>query len=199
MTLHILVNESTAGAAEHAERVLEEHGHRVLRCHDRGTPIFPCAALRTGHVCPLECGVDVAVTVRGAPDPQPAPGEDGIACALRARIPVVVAGDVRDNPFVALGAIEADGEHVAQPCEWVAATPSPPHTAVATDALLNALRARRGDAMAVVNRERDRLHVLVEAIPGIERRTLAAAASRVLSALRRYDTHAPIIDLSIKE
>ena len=65
------------------------------RCSDATTdqsPAFPCSAL-TDDGCPLRRNiVDVALTVRQRPRSQPAPQEDGVTCALRTHVPLVVAG-----------------------------------------------------------------------------------------------------------
>ena len=101
--MRVLVLEGEGGAATDAVTELEANGHAVVRCHEPGAPAFPCAGLAGGG-CPLEGdGVDVALTVRSAATGAPSPTEDGIACALRARVPVVVAGAGDANPYAAFG------------------------------------------------------------------------------------------------
>ena len=121
--MRVLVLESRSGAADDPVVQLQARGHSVVRCHDgRGRRVFPCSALVEGHQCPLENHrprVDVALTVRHQASSLPAPLEDGIACALRAHVPVVVAGDVESNPYEALGAAVA-GDDVVKACERAA-------------------------------------------------------------------------------
>src|SRR5437660_5032568 len=98
--LHVLVLESDQGAADVAREELTAAGHVVLRCHDPGAPAFPCNALVKGGHCPLDAAdVDVALDVRARPRSQPAAQEDGVACALRHQLPVVVAGTTVLNPY----------------------------------------------------------------------------------------------------
>ncbi len=93
--MDVLVLETEPGSADWTTDELTDRGHRVSRCHEPGRPAFPCRALEGQGPCPLsDPGIDVAVTVRAHPGTRPSPREDGVACALRARVPVVVAGRV---------------------------------------------------------------------------------------------------------
>jgi hypothetical protein len=196
--MRVLVNESEGGAADRAVELLESQGHQVLRCHEQGDAPFPCAGLRPDHVCPLrDPGIDVAVTVRSYPRSRPALLEDGIACALRARVPVVVAGQTSLNPYEGFGVEVVEGPHVVGAVERLAIAPSPAHSQVATEALLNALRREPGDALAVAYRRRSGLRVELEAVPDIERSAVKAAVPKVIAALREYDGDAPRIDVNI--
>lgn len=85
------IGQTTAG--------LEEQGWRVLHCHEPGEDAFPCNALRAGRTCPLDVGFDVVVTARARALPAPAPSEFGVVCALRTRVPLVVAGVGHERPF----------------------------------------------------------------------------------------------------
>ncbi|MGQ0432317.1 MAG: hypothetical protein ACT452_07915 [Microthrixaceae bacterium] len=196
--MKVLVNESEGGAADRAVEQLESQGHEVLRCHERGDGPFPCAGLRPGHVCPLrDPGVDVAVTVRSNPRSRPALLEDGIACALRARVPVVVAGQTLLNPYEGFGVEVVEGQHVVGAVERLAMAPSHGHSQVATDALLGALRAEPGEAIAVAYRRRSGVRVELEAVPTIERSAVKAAVPKVIAAVREYDRDTERIDVSI--
>jgi hypothetical protein len=194
----VLVNESEGGAADWAVELLESQGHEVLRCHNRGERPLPCAALRPGHACPLrDPGVDVAVTVRSHPRSRPTLLEDGIACALRARVPVVVAGQTLLNPYEAFGVELVEGQHVAGAVERLTMAPSPGHSQVATHALLDALRREPGSAIAVVFRSRAGVRVELEAVPIVERSAVKAAVPKVIAAVREYDRDTERIDVSI--
>jgi hypothetical protein len=95
--------------------------HDTLRCHEPGEPAFPCNAFIEGRRCPLDVGFDVVVTVRARPLQDPAPAETGVTCALRAGIPVVVAGMIAGNPFrdVATGVVSQAGD-VSAACDAAA-------------------------------------------------------------------------------
>ncbi len=140
--MQVLVNESDPHAAGIATAQLEARGHQVKRCRDpEGSMGFPCVGL-TADRCPLEDGaVDVALTVRADSHPSPTPLEDGISCALRRRIPVVVAGHTTSNPFAAFGAVAA-GHDVVGTCEQTAAARRSDHEGVASRALDWTLRFR---------------------------------------------------------
>src|SRR5688572_4227949 len=88
-------------AIQQATEKLRADGVRVLQCHEPGEPAFPCNALLEGRTCPLDVGFDVVLTVRGRPLPRPAEGEMGVVCALRHRVPLVVAGMASHNPYSA--------------------------------------------------------------------------------------------------
>jgi len=198
--MNVLVNEAEPGAADHAIELLEAAGHRVLRCHERGDAPFPCAALGSNSTCPLHHpGVDVAVTVRQHPRSRPSLLEDGIACALRARVPVVVSGEVLLNPYEELGAEIVEGEHVVGGTERIAVAPSPNHSAIATDALRRATHSHTGEVIASVRRSRSGLHVELEALPTVDQAAVKQAVPRVIAALRAYDRDAPRIDVTIAE
>jgi hypothetical protein len=117
--MNVVVVESERGAARDVETALLEAGHTVCRCHEVDLPAFPCNAILSGH-CPMDGdgdGVDVAVTVRPHVRPTPAPLEDGIACALRHRVPVVLVGRGVLNPYERFGVQECpDAPAVVEAC-----------------------------------------------------------------------------------
>ncbi|HEX6312775.1 MAG TPA: hypothetical protein VF152_14260 [Acidimicrobiia bacterium] len=196
--MNVLVNEAEPGAADHEIELLESAGHRVLRCHRREDGPFPCVGLQPAGVCPLhEPGIDVAVTVRSQPRSRPSLLEDGIACALRARVPVVVSGNVFLHPYEDLGVDTVEGEHVVGAVERVAMAPSPGHGEVATEALRDALDAASGDVIATVTRSRSRLRVVLQAAPTIDAARVKAVIPRVVAALRAYDRDTPRIDVNL--
>jgi hypothetical protein len=92
------------GTSQVATR-LQAAGATVAMCHDVGSDVFPCRGARGD--CPIDRGVDVVVTMRSRPSREPAPGEFGVICGLRAGLPVVVGGLAAANPF------EAWSDHVA--------------------------------------------------------------------------------------
>ncbi len=199
--MHVLVMESTPGAAQVAISDLEQAGHHVHRCHEAGDRPFPCTGLASGS-CPLETApIDVVVTVRDHPRVQPSPIEDGVVCALRRRVPVVVSGQALMNPFEALGAVASDDDVVAA-CESVARGPQAGHTNCAQLALaelleLHGFGADQGDVS--VCRADGRLEVRVVVDPAVPQPIRRMAAVRITGGLRTYDPYAAGIDISCEE
>ena len=99
--MRVLVVESDRGAADHVVSDLQGAGHQVARCHEPDKPAFPCNALCEGGACSLDSsgGVDVVLDYRLHPYPRPTALEDGVICALRRHVPLVVAGSSVLNPF----------------------------------------------------------------------------------------------------
>ena len=195
--MDVLVMESDPGAAQSAVEDLEAAGHRVHRCHEPGGPAFPCAGL-VADACPLEHeAIDVVLTVRRHVLPRPSTTEDGVACALRRRIPVVVTGRTLLNPFENFGAIPAEGDAV-KACEAVAAGPQAGHTEVAGRVLadlfeLHGVPTRSGDV--VVHRTDGRLKATLRVSPSVPDSICKVAAVRITGALRTYDPYVVGIDV----
>jgi hypothetical protein len=198
--MNALVLESEPNAADATIEQLTNAGHRVFRCHEPGKPEFPCRALAGEGPCPLsDPGVDVAVTVRAHPDTRPTVREDGVACALRAHVPLVVAGRDVLNPYEEWAdEVVEDGDVVAA-CERVVSAPSRDHSEVARDALREAVRPgsrSAGEADALVWRDHDRLRVRLEGVDDLDRSSRGLAVADVAAALRAFDAHIPKIDIS---
>lgn len=120
--MKVLLLESEPGAARYVERSLTAAGHGVVRCHEPGLPTFPCAGLVDPEGrCPLDDPeVAVAVTVRAHVRPTPSPGEDGVVCAIRRKVPVVAAGRTVLNPFTPWLAADVDEDDVVAAVERLA-------------------------------------------------------------------------------
>jgi hypothetical protein len=196
--LHVLVLEDSAGAANSALDELEAAGHAVSRCHD-SADAFPCAALAEDGQCPLDAGdVDVALDVRAHPHRQPSPLEDGVACALRHRLPLVVAGGAALDPYDDFATVVLDRPYdVVDACVHAAEGELAGHTAVATRATDAATRRdERGAEVAVsVHRRAGTLVVDITAPASFDRRLKTTIATRVTGALRAFDRHARGIDV----
>lgn len=96
--MRVLVMGAPGPATEDAVSSLERAGHEVVRCNNPGEPPFPCKGL-TG-TCPLdEQDVDVALAVRARAWARPTVFDRGVSCAVRARVPVVLAGTSVLNPY----------------------------------------------------------------------------------------------------
>ncbi|MFM7060070.1 MAG: hypothetical protein ACKOZL_02640 [Actinomycetes bacterium] len=200
--MKVLVLEAEPGAAEERIAQLAAGGHEVVRCHVPGQQAFPCVGLVDGGACPLECGgVDVALTVRRKARSVPTPHEDGAACAIRNRVPLVVTGETALNPYTALGAIEASGDDLEAVLAEAVRDARPDHSEVALGALIASLRANdepTSSANARVWRARTGLHAVLEVPESVPQRLRDMAAVRVTSALRAYDRFAAQINVSIE-
>ena len=196
--MRVLVVGTLPEAAQHASEVLREAGHEVVACHEPGEDAFPCRGLR-GEDCPLNgAGVDAVVTARERAWPNPTPFEDGAACALRHRVPMVVHGFTSVHPYGEWAAGESRNDaELASVVEAVARAPLREHSDVARATVRQVLEASQlpeAGADAVVSRRNARLRVVITLPPGAE----AAASSvtaKVLGVLRQFDPEARGIDL----
>ena len=201
--MRVMLLETDRHAADDAKRRLEEAGHEVVRCHGPGEPAWPCAALRDDQRCPLDDGVDVALTIRAHPYPRPTATEDGVTCALRHHVPLVVAGTSALDPFDEFVTIDAHDGDVVAACEQAVALPLVVHSEAAT-AEVRRLLAKEGieapgvdGAAAVATRHGNRVRVEVEVPGGVDRRLADVLAVRVEGAVRAVDRYAAGIDVSV--
>ncbi len=196
--LNVLVLESERGGADATRDELTTAGHTVLRCHEPGAAAFPCNALVRGMQCPLEAAiVDVALDVRSRPRSQPAPQEDGVVCALRQRIPVVVAGSAVLNPYDGYAVVLDRTHDVVDACERAAHAPLGEHTAAASRALRVVLDRRgiRCAPLVAVRRRRGVLAVEISGAGHLDEATKSMASVRMSAALREVDHHTRGIDV----
>jgi hypothetical protein len=174
----------------------------VARCHDAGDPAFPCRALEEGSTCSLEQDpVDVVLTVRSR-SAEPSALEDGVTCAIRAHIPLVVAGDAETGPYGpwATATIGAEGDVVGA-CAAAATAPLARHSQAGTDRLRELL-AHNGvpDAESghvEVTRRNGRLRVLIHVPEHVAPQVAEVAATHVLAAIHEVDPNARGTDVSI--
>lgn len=125
--MRVAVFESEHHAADGVIRHLIEAGHDVVRCVERGARAFPCAAL-TDAGCPVDRGVDVAVTVRPHVRPRPTPLEQGVTCILRLGIPLVIVGHGGTlNPYEQWRPVLASATDVVRACEDAVSAPTANH------------------------------------------------------------------------
>jgi hypothetical protein len=194
--MRVLLIESVPGAGRDQAVGLEAAGHQVVRCHEMGVPSFPCRGVDGD--CPVETGpVDVALGVRSASPAEPSGEEQGVTCALRHRIPVVVDADA-GHPY---GARVLDAGHdPVVACEAAQRAPQFGHAAAIRDAVdAHPLLAADGIRVSVdVRRRAPDLRVRVLVPDGLGPDLEAAVANRAASAARRYDRSARVIDVSLE-
>lgn len=203
--LDVLVVESDRRAAGDAARALIEAGHRVHRCVEVDAPAFPCRGVDEPAACPLEQPIDVVLDVRGHPWPTPTGGEAGAACALRRRVPLVVAGKTALQPFgerVRALVDDRDPGAIVAVCEGVADEPLPVHSDLARAALEIALAPGGSDPgpfEAAVHRRGSGLHARLTVPPGLPIQRRDALVTRVHLALRGHDRAATEIEIAVVE
>jgi hypothetical protein len=195
--MQVLVVESHEGAAERLERALCERGHVVHRCHEERHERTGCRALDAEDGCPLDRQrIDVAVDVRRTHHPAPRPLEQGATCAIRARVPMVLAGVATDSRLerwatsVAVGDVPA----VVKAIEAVDGSISPMHQQVVDEAL--ATLAPDGDTSAVVRRRPGQVLVELVLPPEVTAAEGERLAVRLVAAVRRFDPVTAIVDVS---
>lgn len=193
--LDVLVLESRRGGARFDVEELEASGHHVHRCHEPGDPSFPCRGVTDPSDCPLDGPMDLALLVREHIAPDPSFLEAGVACAIRAGVPVVEDGSRLLDAFGPWITSRVVGDSVAVTCERAFDLAYEP---IVTDVLRRCsplLDAAGIDPSKVTCRIElvwPRLHVYVD-VPGtVARGVREALAVRALDAIRAarrsYDT-----------
>lgn len=195
--MRILVTETDAGAAVPAERQLVAAGHEVVRCRADDGPAFPCAGLEPGG-CPVEGGVDVALTVRTGPPEQPTAREDGAVCALRRHVPLVVAGPPGPDPFEGWATVRVDDQDLVAACEAAAAADVERLSVVAREEATRSLQRRGHEPVgvdAITRRTARELKVEVALPDSVGEREADAIAVAVADRLRSVEPTIPVIDV----
>jgi hypothetical protein len=196
--MDVLVVESHLGAAERLRRTLEDRGHRVLTCHEDEHERNGCRAVHADQGCPLDRGrVDVAVDLRRSHHPDPRPLEQGAICAVRARVPLVVAGAPSDSPLEpwATAHVLGDVPAIVEAVESVDGAVSPMHQRVVDEAL-DVLLPGEG-ATAVVHRRDGQIQVELALPSHLTPREAEMVAVRLVAAIRRFDTTTATIDVAL--
>ncbi len=199
--MHILLMETDRRASDHAAHRLRDAGHTVSRCHEPGLPTFPCNGLCGDRGCPLDGPdpVDAVVTVRAHPYPRPTAFEDGVVCALRRRVPLVVTGTSALSPFDKWTAVVADELDVVEACKTAVAQPIADLTSAARDEVLRVLALRgmpQDGADAVVRRRVGGVAVSIS-LPSSSQSCAREIAVRVVSTLTRLDPAASPVDVAV--
>lgn len=190
---------SNSGAIED----LMEGGHEVVRCRTAGDDGFLCDGMPGRPGCPLETDeVDVAVSVRHSPGPA-GPGEDGVRCALRRHVPLVLAGEASGAPWAGMVAVEAgEGQSLSAAVRRAGEKPLLRHSALARAALSETLD-RAGlptsGASATAHRSGSRVRVELRADVALDSRLVQAAAVRAVAAIRAVDSTATGVDVALAD
>jgi len=201
-TRRVLLLSSDDEPLTDVESALSAAGYEIRRCVERGADAFPCAALRDGGACPLDDGfVDVALDVRSHPWPRPTPREDGVRCALRARVPVAVVGRSAFNPFEQWASWTDEGlAGVVEACDRAIDESLEVHRAAVAGAVVALALVHRvtvGPATVDVERVAGRLHATITASIPPELRTVVVTRAGV--ALRSVDPSALAIEIDLRD
>lgn len=192
MRMRIAMIQSDPRAGARAQALLEDAGHEVLHCTDPAGHLFPCRGV-TGDSCPLDAGAVVAVSAPGSFPPEPQAGNVGLICAMRRRLPVLVAAPEDVAWPGARPELVAAGDLVAS-VERAASALLPLHT----EDVLDEVRRLAGEsATASVTRSVEGLRVDIDLPDGIEESLAQAIAVRALGAVRRIDPWAATIDVRL--
>ena len=195
--LDVLVMESHRHYADVASTALEEAGHRVHRCYDPEESGFPCRGVTSPADCPIDRGVDVALLVRPRVMPHPTPLETGVACAVRAGVPVVEKGTESLDPFAGWITRRVDGGTIADTCvEAVEAGWASLRERIERRTLhIVAGAGGPGPIQCAFERDGRRLRVRLSG-PPLGKDTEQAVSIRVLDAVRAEGRHFDEIDVS---
>jgi hypothetical protein len=162
--------------------------------------------------CPLETlAIDAAVVVRPVAVAECLPFEDGVVCAARRLIPLVVAGEIdpfattdssAEHPYRSWAVAEQYGTDVTETVEAVVHAPLPKHSAVATAAVRDTLKSHgldpAGSSAQVYRRQGGLLICMVEPKEEIDDKVMKMVAVRASGAVRQLDRWSRGIDVTIE-
>lgn len=192
--MHILMPDTSTEGARTVERDLRATGHVVHGCR---TGADPCSVLR-GEECPLDTApVDLAVQVGPAGDDPLGHGE---LCAVRRRIPLILADGAAEHPLAPWAAAVVSEEQVASAVDRTRRSSLPGHTAVARRVLADELRRLGVDpaaAVVEVHRADGGLQVDLWVPPAVGERDAEMIAVHVCQQVRRHDPWARTLDVGV--
>jgi len=204
--MEILMTQLRDDRARSVAVSLMERGHEVSTCaegHDDST--FACAALR-GDACPIDARpVDIAVHVPFDGNAEPGIEDEGVLCALRQHIPLVL---VAEGPVPVLPDGDGFAPWAAAICEpsaleatlvQVLAEPLELHSVAATEAANDVLGTHGvpGDVVGSVRRVNGGLHVDLVVDKAVPQPVMEAAAVRAHDAVRLVDNDNRSVDVSV--
>jgi len=171
------------------EAALADAGHIVSACHDGH---WACSGM-TGD-CPIDAtAVDVAVAVA---EPGDRFDTQGIACAFRARIPIVAVGAAVDDPALDYASASVPGPDGSMlTAVQASASDASGHQAVIERALAEHLRP---DERVTVHVQRSSRRLEVQLTADLDPSRAAALADVARNAARSHDTNVSVIDVSVQ-
>lgn len=171
------------------EVALTDAGHTVSACHDGR---WACSGMTSD--CPIDAtAVDVAVAVA---EPGDRFDTQGIACAYRARIPIVAVGAAVDDPaleYVSASVPGPDGTMLT--AVQASASDASGHRA----AIERALAAHLGaDEHVTVDVLRSSRRLEVQLTADLDTSRVASIADVARNAARDHDANVSVIDVSVQ-
>lgn len=162
---------------------LRRRGHEVVACHEAGSSEgrWPCVAVESS--CPLDEPVDAAV-VLSQDEHRP---EEGVSCAVRQRVPLVVGGPAPVNLLPYADAVIDDiDDSLADVVETAVATPHPLLSTAATEAVAGVAErsGMAGDVHADVFRRGRDIDVVVRGVDHDDTAGQARCAQAAFAAVR---------------
>ncbi|MEP7046795.1 MAG: hypothetical protein ABI949_08955 [Ilumatobacteraceae bacterium] len=177
--MDVLVIESSPGVSTTLQHRLIRDGHEVISCNDSHDG--PCRGVESNGSCPMTKHVDFAVLAR-----QHGTGhslnEMGSVCALRHHVPLVTLypGDEfgpRLSTEIAVAAARREVE-----AGYVAAVRR---------------QVKSGIDDVDVERKYNRIRVTITVAKWLSEQTVGRLVDRVRQAVREYDSHTPMLDISV--
>lgn len=169
------------------EQVITDAGHQVSDCHDGD---WGCVGM--DGTCPLDAhAIDVAVAI---PEPGGRFDAQGIACAHRARIPIVAVGATPADPVLRYATTNVSDED-----ELLAAMDAAVGDASGcVRAVEEVLAEHLGpDEQVGVSARRDGLHLQVRLAADVHPERASTLADLARGAARAHDRRASVIDVSV--
>ena len=201
--MRVLVVERKAGLGDGVVAQLDATGHEVVRCHEPGSPAFPCNALIEGESCPLDHhAVDVAMAIRGDEGGPTTEDEDGVRCAIRRQVPVMLVGN-RDGASYAgwtKGEADPDDDDLLAKAAAAVEAGFDPHVQAARATLRQVLSQHDLDDAAVdveIKRRGNRLRCVLRVDAAVDPLVAQMAAVRVVVALRSLEQELDVIDVDV--
>jgi hypothetical protein len=152
--------------------------------------------------CPLDAarGVDVVLDYRARPHPRPTAYEDGISCALRRHIPLVVGGTSALNPFDRWTTAVAGDDDIVPACEQASGSSieslAAPARAEVRRILHDASATATGSGVAV--RRLDGAIDVVVDLPDDAEEVESRVAVAVAGVVRAHDRTASQINVAVR-
>ncbi len=177
--MDVLVIESSPGIATTLQHRLIRDGHEVISCNDSHGG--PCRGVESNESCPLAGHIDVAVLARERNAP-PSLNEMGSVCAARHRVPLVTLYPGDEFGPGASTEIAAAVARRQVEAGYVAAVRR---------------QLRHGVEDITATREFQRIHIVISVDKSMSAQTIGRLADRARQAVRDYDIHTPVVDISV--
>lgn len=199
--MRALLTENELGVGRSVEADLVAAGVEVHRCRPAGAAGYECEGMPSGHGCPLDhVGTDAVVAVRSRRGGPTTELEAGVACALRAGVPVALVGGGKGAGYVPWASVQTEERADAVAAFELAARRG--REALIAPARVMAERVLGPDAAGCpievsVEFAGDRLRAEVAIDAPVDARTCETVAVRVAGVLRPRARWAKAVDVGV--